>query len=159
MKKIAASIPRKMFWSDNVPNKLRCPFCKSKLESEHHMYLMAVTSSIGDDTFYIGNEFGRFCVNCPIVVLDRQGFDREMEQISQIEDYRDVQTIFYTVFGIIDLEAVPPEKEHIPLGDDDNPIPLVKFIESFEWKKDLENSGGKRRLSGNERRRRQKYKG
>jgi hypothetical protein len=33
----------------------------------------------------------------------------------------------FAVMGVIDLDAVPPEKAHLPLGDDDNPIPLVHF--------------------------------
>jgi hypothetical protein len=53
---------------------------------------------------------------------------------------RDVETFFtvdqpgrnigseFAVMGVIDLAAVPPEKAHLPLGDDDNPIPLVEFI-------------------------------
>ncbi len=33
----------------------------------------------------------------------------------------------FTVLGVIDLDAIPEEKRHLPLGDDDNPIPLVRF--------------------------------
>ena len=33
----------------------------------------------------------------------------------------------FAVLGVVDLEAMPPGKEDIPLGDDDNPIPLVQF--------------------------------
>lgn len=156
MKKFAASTPRKMFWSDNVPNKLRCPFCKSKLESEYHTYVMAVRSNIGDDPFIIGNDFGRFCSNCPIVVLDRQGFNQEIAHISDLDDYRDVSSIRVAVLGIVDVEAIPPEKAHLSIGDENNPIPLVKFVESIERTPGPEKPGG--RLSGNQRRRRQKYR-
>jgi hypothetical protein len=29
--------------------------------------------------------------------------------------------------GIVDLEAVPEDKRHLPLGDEDNPMPLIEF--------------------------------
>jgi len=31
------------------------------------------------------------------------------------------------VMGIVNLAAIPKEKERIPLGDPGNPIPLVRF--------------------------------
>jgi hypothetical protein len=34
----------------------------------------------------------------------------------------------FTVTGIVNSDAIPDEKKHLPLGDDDNPIPLVEFL-------------------------------
>ncbi|MCD6289568.1 MAG: hypothetical protein J7M34_03625 [Anaerolineae bacterium] len=31
------------------------------------------------------------------------------------------------IAGIVDLDAIPEEKRYLPLGDEDNPIPLVEF--------------------------------
>ncbi len=33
----------------------------------------------------------------------------------------------FVVMGIVDLDAVPEEKRDLPLGEEDNPIPLVEF--------------------------------
>ena len=33
----------------------------------------------------------------------------------------------FAVLGIVNLDAIPPGKQHLPLGGDDNPIPLVEF--------------------------------
>ena len=33
----------------------------------------------------------------------------------------------FAVMGIVDLDAVPAEKRHLPLGEDDNPIHLIEF--------------------------------
>lgn len=46
---------------------------------------------------------------------------------------RDTDTEF-TVLGLVDLEAVPQEKRHLPLDGDDNPIPLVQFSNMSERK-------------------------
>jgi hypothetical protein len=34
----------------------------------------------------------------------------------------------FTILGLANLDAVPPEKDDVPLGDEGNPIPLVRFI-------------------------------
>ena len=41
-----------------------------------------------------------------------------------VGDIRDVQ---YAVLGLVDLEAVPDEKRHLPFDEETNPIPLVEF--------------------------------
>jgi|SRR5215475_2456550 len=151
MKKFAASIPRKMFWSDRVPNKIRCPICKAKLENEYHTYVFLTSSIIGDDSFFAGNDHGRFCNNCPIVVLDRNGFNDTVSRISEINDYKDVNTVSYIVIGIVDIDAIPEGQRHLSLGDKENPVPLVEFLQTIERKG--ATGGIQRRLSGNQRRR------
>jgi hypothetical protein len=73
--------------------------------------------------FVVGNDMGWFCTHCPTVVINP-------EQLSDMLQHGlpnwDIGNEF-TALGIIDLDAVPEEKQHLPLGDDDNPIPLVEF--------------------------------
>ena len=38
----------------------------------------------------------------------------------------DVGNEFF-VEGIVDLEAIPEDKRHLPIGGADNPMPLIKF--------------------------------
>jgi hypothetical protein len=75
------------------------------------------------DSFMIGGDIGWFCTRCPTAVMN-------MEKLSEVLQYSlphwDVGNQF-VVLGIIDLDAIPEEKRHLPLGDDDNPIPLVQF--------------------------------
>ena len=33
----------------------------------------------------------------------------------------------YCVEGIVDLDAIPEDKRHLPLGAEGNPIPLIEF--------------------------------
>ena len=81
MKKFDASIPRKMFWSDKLVNRKKCPLCHSALENEYHTYGMAVVSGRETTTLITGNDAGSFCPVCPVVVLDRKGFEQVMEDI------------------------------------------------------------------------------
>ena len=122
MKKFSASIPRKMFRSRDVGGTSRCPECGSRLESEFHAFLMAVRHAGEIDTFMVGNDAGYFCLKCPTVVLHYETFAQQtifaLDRKSQSE---------FTVLGLVDIEAIPQEKRSIPLGGDDNPIPLVQF--------------------------------
>ncbi len=160
MKKFDASVPRKMFWSDKIPNKLRCPLCRSKLEKESSTYLVAMRLDGEFESFIMGNDFGSFCTQCPVVVLDRDGFGEQLAKTLEDESSGGPLTFAFTVVGIIDLEAIPDDKKDVPIGDDDNPIPLVEFVETI----DRPEQGGEgqpagKRLSGNQRRRLRKLQG
>lgn len=121
MEKFPASVPRKMFWSKDVGGTSVCPECGARLTQEYHTYMMAVRHHGDVQPFAVGNEGGHFCPACPTVVLDHDAFGRlaSLAVRSQRADF--------VVLGLIDLDAVPPDKANVPLGEDDNPIPLVKF--------------------------------
>jgi hypothetical protein len=74
------------------------------------------------DTFVVGNDGGHFCTGCATVVLDNSEFARAaalgLGQLGGAE---------FVILGLVDLQAVPKEKSRLPLGSDDNPVPLVKF--------------------------------
>lgn len=122
-RKFDSSIPRKMYWSNEIKNKKLCPECNSKLEKEYHSYLIITKTKDDNDFFIIGNDGGYFCPKCPIVVLDHKTFS---EIISASNVFS--RSFKFTVAGIVDIEGMSPNKSHIPLSDDDNPILLVKFI-------------------------------
>jgi len=122
MKKFDASIPRKMFWSTDVGGTDFCPQCNSRLKNESHSYLLLVREPGVFHPFIVGNDNGYFCKNCPIVVLDHEAFAK-----SAFAGNPDSKSFEFAVPGIVDLDAIPPEKAYVPLGEDDNPIPLVRF--------------------------------
>ncbi len=138
MKKFDASVPRKMFWSTEIGGKDFCPQCNSKLENESHSYLLLVRKPGDFQPFIVGNDSGYFCSNCPVVVLDHEAFAE-----SAAAGYPGSRKFEFAVPGIVDLDAVPEEKSDIPLGEDDTPIPLVKFTNIAE-----KESGKKRRIRG-----------
>jgi hypothetical protein len=59
------------------------------------------------------------------------------------------------VLGFVNMDAVPEDKRHLPLGEDDNPIPIVEFLREIDTanRRGSERHKGTR-LSGNQRRRR-----
>jgi hypothetical protein len=61
----------------------------------------------------------------------------------------------FAVLGIMNMDAIPEDKRHLPVGSDDTPIPLVEFLTET----DMASMGASgrhkgKRLSGNKRRRR-----
>jgi hypothetical protein len=89
------------------------------------------------------------------VVLDRKCFEHVIEETAERPDWGASGAVQYVVLGAVNLDAVPEDKRHLPIGGDDNPIPLVEFLSET----DMRNSGASgrhigKRLSGNQRRRR-----
>jgi len=74
-------------------------------------------------SFILGSDFGWFCLDCPTVVLDSQ----DVEKLLLAGRFRGDVGDHYVVAGLVDLKAIPESKHNVPLGEDDNPIPLVKF--------------------------------
>jgi hypothetical protein len=78
------------------------------------------------DTFMISGDFGWYCEDCLTVVINPA---KVSEMLSFSRSDWDTGEAF-AVLGLVDLGAVPADKRHLPLGDDDNPIPLVEFTEA-----------------------------
>ncbi len=121
-KKYDASIPREMFWSDEIPDRNLCPACNARLEKEPHAYVVLMQKGKDRESFLSGNDGGSFCPNCDVVVLDRNVFAAHISHAT-----RHSAPLQFAVAGMVDLDAIPDDKKGIPLGGDDNPIPLVKF--------------------------------
>ena len=122
MKKFDASVPRRMFWSKDVGGIGFCPLCQDRLKQENCTYLLVVRE-LGDmQPFIVGNEGGYFCEHCPVVVLDYEVFEQ-----SVLAGNPSSRSLEFTVPGIVDFHAIPEERANEPIGDDDNPIPLVRF--------------------------------
>jgi hypothetical protein len=83
--------------------------------------MMAVLEDGEVQPFVVGADYGYFCKKCSVVVLDHRGFT----QLAGLSSGQD--NVPFSVLGLVDLDAIPEEKSHIPLGEDNNPIPLVEF--------------------------------
>jgi hypothetical protein len=124
-KKFRASVPRRMYFSHETKGTSQCPKCGAALEQEHHTYLFGVVNDQGSiDELVVGNKYGHFCPNCPVVVLDFEGF----LEVAKISLGRVPREISFSVIGMVDLEAVPENKRHLPFDDENNPLPLVPFL-------------------------------
>lgn len=136
--KFPASLPRRMYWAEEISNTALCPECGGKLEAEHHAYLMA-TQQKGESVLDMtGTPNGCFCGECPVVVLQRKEFGEFAAMSVQNRD-----GLQYAVMGMVDFDAIPEEKMHLPLGDDNEP-PLVPFLEPRKKKSFMSKLGLKR---------------
>ena len=143
-----------MFWSDKLVNRRKCPLCHSMLVNEYQSYVMVTWSGEETTPFITGSNNGAFCPECPVVVLDRQGFERTIGEMAEKSDWGISGAVQFAVLGIVNMDAIPEDKKHLPPGDD-NPIPIVEFLHET----DTANKSGAgphkgKRLSGNQRRRR-----
>ncbi len=121
-----ASIPRASVMKEFEGDPGPCPHCGGRLSQHTHTYMVATRHGHGDelgDSFILGGDFGWFCLDCPAVVLDSRG----VEKLLLTGRFRWDVGDHYVVAGLVDLKAIPESKRNVPLGEDDNPIPLVRF--------------------------------
>lgn len=123
MSGIDPSVPRRRFWSDDVGGTGVCPLCGHALINEPQTYMMMVRQGGQTTPFVVGNREGYFCPRCPTVVLDRHGFGEYARR-----GVRNDRPAEFTILGLLDLAAIPPEKQGLPVDSDENPIPLVRFL-------------------------------
>jgi len=121
---IDITIPRECIYQVFADAPGPCPRCQAELQQSNQSYLVATQQGRRmADPFMIGSDFGWFCPACPTVVINP---DEVEKLLSFAKPDWDIGPEF-GVMGVIDLDAIPPDKEDIPLGEDDNPIPLVQF--------------------------------
>jgi hypothetical protein len=101
-----------------------CPRCGGTLLQQHQLYVVATRRGKElTDTFMLSGDFGWYCEACPTVVINPAKVGRMLSFSKPGWDTGEE----FTVLGLVDLSAVPRARSHLPLGDDDNPIPLVEF--------------------------------
>lgn len=125
--KFDPSVPRRMYLSDAIPLRNRCPECGAKLEQEYHTYEVAARSGDEEEFSLTGNDLGWFCPKCAVVVLDSEGF----AELLSVYNLRGGRASEFIVLGIVNMKAIPKEKWNLQLGTADNPVPLVNFANIF----------------------------
>jgi hypothetical protein len=114
------------YWKKKIREGVRCPRCGNPLVQKYQTYLVLLKHGSEIDPFISGTNGGYFCASCPTIVLDREKFEEIIHLSFEKNKLR------YMVTGLIDMEAVPPEKRHRVHGEDDNPLPLVEFKEPMK---------------------------
>lgn len=101
-----------------------CPKCGGNLEQTNLPYMVATrTGNRIDDTFLVNGDFGWLCESCPVIVLNQaevrkmMGFNKSGWAVGSE----------FLVLGIMDLDAIPEKKRHLPIGSPEMPNVLVKF--------------------------------
>jgi len=127
---IDVTVPRECICRPFREHPGACPRCGGSLQQSYQSYLVITKRGREiTDSFVMGGDMGWFCTQCPTVVIN---LDKLEEMFQYSLPHWDVGNEF-TIAGIVDLDAVPEEKSELPLGDEDNPIPLVRFTRvSFE---------------------------
>ena len=122
---IDISIPRECIYKQFEEQPGPCPRCGGSLQSHSAGYLVITKreEEITDDFIIGGGDIGWFCPRCPTVVINPE---KVREFLMHPLPHWDVGEKF-VLAGIIDMDAIPEEKQDLPLGGDDNPIPLVEF--------------------------------
>ena len=149
MDKLDASIARYKYWSKKVDQNTKCPKCNTALKKQYASYLVFVNGE--EDSLIIGNDAGSFCQKCPVVVLNADTIVKSLSCAIPKQRFE------FHVAGIINIDAIPEEKKHLLLGTDNNPIPLVRFLNNADENNKIDriissNSGidGKKKLGRND---------
>lgn len=137
---INKTTPRHVVYSSFKDKPGACPRCSSELVNENQTY--AVETRQGKriaDSFIVNGDFGWFCKSCPILVINKG----EVKKLLSFQKRGWRIGSEYLVLGIVDLDAIPASKRHLPIGDPNNPLPLIKFIDNSQ--SDKPSSSGSRR--------------
>jgi hypothetical protein len=98
-----------------------CPACGGDLAYQRLNYLIATRSGKKNaDSFMLGAE-GYVCRQCTAVVVDSHRISQFVQ--FQLPHWKVGKQ--FTILGLVDLDAIPENKRDMPMGDDDNPLPLI----------------------------------
>ena len=101
-----------------------CPKCGGVLEQTNLPYMVATrTGGHLDDSFLISGDFGWYCQSCPVVVLNQS----ELHQMMNFSKPGWTVGSEFLVLGVMDLDAIPENKRHLPIDSPEMPNVLVKF--------------------------------
>ena len=116
------SLKRRRYFSNECGLQY-CPECGAELLEENCPILLGIVSKTDEAESMTNLSGSHFCNQCPVVVFDNE----KLEQAAKILAH-DHDDLHYFIAGIINMEAIPIEKRQIPIGTDDNPVPLVEFL-------------------------------
>ncbi|HID51319.1 MAG TPA: hypothetical protein EYP41_04675 [Anaerolineae bacterium] len=123
--KIDKSIPRKMFDIETTEPPDVCPQCGAPLAQETGPYLVATRRGRRlTDEFVLSGSFGYLCPECPTAVIHLPELSDMLYGVPLKPGWEAGPE--FAVIGLIDLDAVPPDKTDVPIT---NMIPqlLVPF--------------------------------
>jgi hypothetical protein len=116
--------PRQVIYSSFEGNPGACPYCDGKLVNEYQTFAIATRQGKRiADSFIVGGDIGWFCAACPTVVISRDALGK---MLSFQKSGWNIGSE-YVVLGVVDLDAIPASNRHLPIGDPQNPLPLIEF--------------------------------
>lgn len=121
------SKPRRRYFSDGY-SKDCCPECGLKLVSQSCTIIIVTKSNTEEIQFATNLNGSKFCNRCPVVV-----FNKDLIEQGARNSMKGEKNIKHSIIGIIDIQAIPKENQHLELGSDENPIPLVRFLPNLNF--------------------------
>jgi hypothetical protein len=118
------TVERKAIYKTFKGNPGPCPQCGKVLKKSYQSYMVATrTGGKIADSFMMGGDFGWLCPSCPTVVLDKNELTKMFK--FSMPGWNVGKEI--VVLGMVNLDKIPDDKKHLPLGGPGNPIPLIPF--------------------------------
>ncbi len=118
---IDKTIERTMFFHGEETKPENCPQCNQQLVQENGPYQVAIVNDLRiAEEFVLSGEFGYLCPGCATAVIHIPDLAEMLSNIIGEDE------VAFTVLGLINLDAIPPNQRHIPI-DDLDPYPLVLF--------------------------------
>ncbi len=119
------TIERVMYPHDAIEPPVICPRCGQSLVQEYGPYIVATRSGRRmTDKFILSGKFGYLCPGCETGVVHMPELTEMLYGSPSKPGWKKGPE--FAVLGLINLDAVPPEKAHIPIPDLD-PLLLVPF--------------------------------
>lgn len=120
--KFDLSIPRRKYYRQSFELSL-CPECGSSLIQDSCTIIIVAKSDTDEGKFLTNLHGSHFCESCPVVVFNPD----IVEQAARLGIKGD-ENLKYFIEAIVNLNAIPPEKKHLEIGTNENPIPIVHFL-------------------------------
>ncbi len=128
IKNLDISIPRRRYYR-NALSLDCCPECGAKLIPQFSTIILVVKTPTDEAQFATSHNGSQFCEKCPVVM-----FNKDIIQLVVAKTELGKQSPQISIAGIINMDAIPKDKQHLELGSDENPIPLVKFLPNLPFK-------------------------
>jgi hypothetical protein len=124
-RKIDKTIERKMFFHGEADPPDNCPQCGQPLVQDFGPYQVVTRSERKlTDQFMMSGEFGYLCPGCATAVIHAPELAERLYGGPMKPGWQAGPQ--FTVLGLVDLDAIPPEQAHVPINNLD-PYPLVPF--------------------------------
>jgi hypothetical protein len=119
---------RKYQVHDTMPTV--CPECSATLVRASQGYLLAARDGREPhnrpEPYLTVTDKGRFCLHCPVAVLDAGGF-RGLAVSASLWDIGNAP-IDWAVLGMVAVAALPSGESDAPLGRAGNPLPFIAWL-------------------------------
>ena len=147
------SVPRELIPWKGEDDPGPCPKCGAAL-TQHYATYMVLTRQGGKlaDSFMAGSDKGWFCTQCPALLLNTQEVGETLA--FGLRGWNVGEE--FAVVGIVDLEAIPPAKQDVPIGAPGNPVPLVEFRNVGASRTARDRSGSSRHPGSKKRRKKRR---